>query len=491
MPPKVTDARNASLLDAPPGIETGFCSFRGLEAIQRLSKQYNWRIPGRPGPTAIEKPGIRQKYAPIIQEFYDLLFPERKYLPVDINCVDKFLSSIEPSLLLYFQIEDIRARAIPMETRQAVFRYMRFHNVTLADFGLEPSKLAEAFMGYHYGIEDLDKLHVKLKLVSRLHAELHGDLRKLEKAWLLCLEDATSLIHAGGETGTVEDLIRREWGPNWTEILDSLIENFGTKSNILEEPNAMTESNAAKADPMDKSLWRIDRTGEKSAKATALADGAGILGLALAIGLDFTEALKWLRDKDGNLLGVNPSQIRKGDVFSVPNVWIACDLMRGGDLLDRVLNLGGSIGTLVGTDISTSGFRVEKPKTFTDLIAVIGSNVGFIWGIVLFAHGRPGGNLYNFANWTKLAEKGSSVGNVSSIIDSLKGNGFKLAAAYPSQCYSLYKGRVTYADQTKNGVELNERSVDWEAEWQKAAIYVHGYYGWNVAWLLDTGASNH
>ena len=93
---------------------------------------------------------------------------------------------------------------------------------------------------------------------------------------------------------------------------------------------------------------------------------------------------------------------------------------------------------------------------------------------------------------TKTAEHDSYAGNVLHIIEALKGNGFKLAKAYPSQCYSLYKGKAKYKKTvvTSSGKRQNvtkEENVDWEAKWEEVAIYLHGYYGWNIAWAMDGG----
>jgi len=56
--------------------------------------------------------------------------------------------------------------------------------------------------------------------------------------------------------------------------------------------------------------------------------------------------------------------------------------------VDRILNLGGSIGNFVGTDLFTNGFKVEKPETFNDLIKTIDENKGCLWGWQSFAMGQ-------------------------------------------------------------------------------------------------------
>ena len=183
-----TPASNPKLLAAPAGIDVSLCSFKGLEAFQTLSKRYNWNVAGQTAFSIVD-PQLCQKYEWLVRELYELTFPERKSMPYAISCAYKLLGAIETSLLLYYQVEDIAAGAIPPATREGVYKYMRFHNISLADFALEAPKMALAFKGYHYGVEDLDKLSTKLSLIRTLYKELNGDLSKLEDAWKLCMED--------------------------------------------------------------------------------------------------------------------------------------------------------------------------------------------------------------------------------------------------------------------------------------------------------------
>ena len=278
---------------------------------------------------------------------------------------------------------------------------------------------------------------------------------------------------------------------------------------IVKELLAAVET-AKSQDPSDASLWKIERNGERLAKVTALEHGAGMKGLASCAGLDEGEILKWLRDGNGDQLEKTPALVLKGNSFMIPNVWIAADLMRGGDLIDRgFLNLGGTLGTFVGTDIFTSGFKVEKPTSFNGLISSIKENAGCIWGLALFAHGTPSGDIYPYANHTGIASKHQLSGNVSEILEALGCNGFRLANAYPAQCYSIFKGEARTYRRKKESLKLEKSlkainiemqskpyeknieyiqydiQVDWDAKWKEKAVYVHGYYGVNAAWILD------
>jgi len=216
--------------------------------------------------------------------------------------------------------------------------------------------------------------------------------------------------------------------------------------------------------------------------------------------------------ENAKLLAALPGSILKGSVYKIPNVWIAADLMRGGDLIDRAVNLGGSIGVLAGTDVFTNGFKVVKPAKFGDLIKAITENSGCIWGLALFAHGSKNGDIGSYANITGMAYTGKVEGNVSEIISAITQGGYKIAKAYPSQCYSGYEGEVSRGEDDYNpshreklenalnqagsaykirkspqtpGFTWYSYNVDWETAWKGVAVYVHTYKGINAVWLLD------
>jgi RHS repeat-associated protein len=157
-------------------------------------------------------------------------------------------------------------------------------------------------------------------------------------------------------------------------------------------------------------------------------------GLADLVGLDVNEIHKWMKlekcPKD------SPWTV------SVPNVWIAADLLRGWDASgnwyddilqypwDKVVNMGGTIGMLVGTDLLTrpSGFLVVTPKTPLELKEALLVYQGDVWGMTVFAHGNPIGiNIYS--------SSGSAV-NSEDIREVVKANGYKLSKIYMMQCYS-------------------------------------------------------
>jgi hypothetical protein len=220
-----------ALLWAPPGIEKGFCETRGLLAFQRLAERYGWHVPGASGPEFGEEPGLMYKYEDLVWEYYFLLFPERKGFSASLGSVYAFLGAVEPALLLYFKLADIRRKSVPWETRQAVFRYMRFLGVTLADFGLESNRLARAFMGRHYGIENFDRPRPRFDVLRSLYFEDHVRLDRLEPAWTLCLESLVPLLDANPLLAP-EDILDEQWGPNHIPLLNKLVDAYGVSSSL-------------------------------------------------------------------------------------------------------------------------------------------------------------------------------------------------------------------------------------------------------------------
>jgi RHS repeat-associated protein len=78
-------------------------------------------------------------------------------------------------------------------------------------------------------------------------------------------------------------------------------------------------------------------------------------------------------------------------VVSVPNVWISADLLQGGGVWDRIVNIGGSVGRFIGTDLFTWGFKILKPNTIQELRSTVRSNSGDLWGLAVFGHGTEDG----------------------------------------------------------------------------------------------------
>lgn len=152
--------------------------------------------------------------------------------------------------------------------------------------------------------------------------------------------------------------------------------------------------------------------------------------------------------------------LKPGQKVTVPNVWIAADILKGGGLWDWVINEGGgSVGILVGTDIFTNGKKVVKANSFSGLTGAVSANSGNIWGIVIFGHGDKDGTLVN---------ADGIGGNQGRVIGGLAGQGFQVSKAYAMQCYSHFVGNY-YG-----------RYYDWRHEWEKVALDANGYVGLNA-----------
>jgi RHS repeat-associated protein len=168
---------------------------------------------------------------------------------------------------------------------------------------------------------------------------------------------------------------------------------------------------------------------------------------------------------------------------SVPNVWIDADLLRGGGLSDRIVNIGGTLGRA----FTFSGKMEVKVNHAKDLIPTINQYKEDILGFSLYAHGwkdgtiampdkkigkTPSGKLiYDLTRYTNQRE----------VLAAIDGNGFQLSKAYVMQCYSGFVGNLTDPN-TGNVV-----SYDWDAEWRKRVFgKMKVYHGLNVLGL-DTG----
>ena len=144
-------------------------------------------------------------------------------------------------------------------------------------------------------------------------------------------------------------------------------------------------------------------------------------------------------------------------VVSVPNVWISADLLQGGRVWSRLVNVGGSVGQFLGTDVFTWGYKIIKPNYASELLSITKSNVGDIWGMVVFGHGGKSGYLGDY--------DGTDYINQSALISALRKQNFKLAKAYLMQCYSG-----------------NSDLVDWNTQWNQVAQDPYLYTGQN--WLM-------
>ncbi|MBR1608583.1 MAG: hypothetical protein IJ678_03085, partial [Kiritimatiellae bacterium] len=149
---------------------------------------------------------------------------------------------------------------------------------------------------------------------------------------------------------------------------------------------------------------------------------------------------------------------------SVPNVWIDADLLRGGGAYDRLVNLGGTLGSFWGTDLFTSGSRkVENASTISELMSAVYRNKGDLWGMTVYGHGSPDGWLVNGAQTEGIRQM--------SVQLAVKSNGYKIAYLNMMQCYS--KATIV------RPLPYPPRTVDFEKEWKKVAMRFHGYFGVN------------
>ena len=164
--------------------------------------------------------------------------------------------------------------------------------------------------------------------------------------------------------------------------------------------------------------------------------------LAGRLGLNVNEKGKWMK-KAGKCK------------VSVPNVYIAADLLRGGCLWERFINLGGTIGQFVGTDLLRYGYHFSKPRTLDELVGDLIRFRGDLYGVTVYAHGGKDGSIF----------EGNQINGTlqRNLMNAVRLNGYKPAVAWLMQCYSIYK----------------DKQVDFWDDWQQIVKDPHGYHGQN------------
>jgi RHS repeat-associated protein len=175
--------------------------------------------------------------------------------------------------------------------------------------------------------------------------------------------------------------------------------------------------------------------------------------LAAKVNLEFSDFDKWAKP----IPSVSASDKKTHCAYSVPNVWISADLLQGGGLWSRFVNIGGTLGRFLGTDMLTWGYKIIKPDYASALLSITKSNAGDIWGMVVFGHGGKNGYLGDYDKTDYIYQ--------SSLISALKKQKFRLAKAFLMQCYSG-----------------NNELVNWSKQWHKVAQDPYLYTGQN--WLM-------
>lgn len=153
--------------------------------------------------------------------------------------------------------------------------------------------------------------------------------------------------------------------------------------------------------------------------------------LAEEVGLDVSEFRNWANPE-------STTKLKNGLYckYSVPNTWIAADFMRGSKggffnrIYDHFVNLGGTIGVFVGTDLLTNRQKVVKVSDRQKLEEHLNKDT---WGLVIFGHG----NAQN--DWI-YSSRGDRVVTQTHIRDRIALLGYKLAIVYLMQCYSAHGG---------------------------------------------------
>lgn len=174
--------------------------------------------------------------------------------------------------------------------------------------------------------------------------------------------------------------------------------------------------------------------------------------------MDPSESLKWAKKTDECH-------------FSVPNIWIDADLLRGGGLYDRLVNLGGTLGR----SFLFTGKKRIKVNHAKDLEATIRKHKGDIIGFSLYAHGSPEGDIVMprkiIINPDDGFEEEDFTRNIYQwdVLSAIDANGFKLANAYVMQCYSGFNGKYGLS------------KYNWDEQWTRRVFgKLKIYYRLNI-----------
>jgi RHS repeat-associated protein len=188
-------------------------------------------------------------------------------------------------------------------------------------------------------------------------------------------------------------------------------------------------------------LWKAE-SGGGSRRIYEKEDGDTIAKLAGIVELDEAESEFWAKKLDVN-----------GCRVSVPNVWIDADLLQGPcGLYDHIVNIGGTIGSFVLTDLGVWGKKIVKVNDVEGLRTALSNSANDLWGLQVFAHGGASGEWVCMPDGRRVSQ--------DEIISYVRAGGYRIAYAYMMQCYSAANG--------------------YGGKWGRAAINFYGYYGMNV-----------
>jgi len=231
--------------------------------------------------------------------------------------------------------------------------------------------------------------------------------------------------------------------------------------------------------------------------------------LAKEVGLDIVSFDVWAKEELGPT--GNETVRQPGDdycYYSVPNIWITADLLRGGSwLYDRaIVNMGGTMGVMIGTDFTRFGYKIVKAETYDNLLDAIKNSNGDLLGMTVYAHGNKSGyvgpsiGINDFPGKTiqeKLVKYWSN--NQMYLIRAIEEKKYRIRKVNMMQCYSMCTDGMFY-HASKDGAfryylpDGNwfrfdyAQSLNWAQRWRSAAVESDGYEEYNVlgfdtAWI--------
>ena len=202
-------------------------------------------------------------------------------------------------------------------------------------------------------------------------------------------------------------------------------------------------------------------------------DVKSLKSLANRVGLDIESISEWGRIETSPVASETSSSpitpttpSSKYCYVSVPNIWIEADLLRGGNVYNRVIvNPGGTIGSFFGQTLGRWGYHTVKPKTPKELFRIVGESGKNLYGLTVYAHGSTNG--YIVSSDERMIHQ-------TRLTTSIRSKGYRIARANMMQCYSAIPFGSIPVEQYK------EMPFDYTAEWKKTAVKFFGYEGMNI-----------